>query len=89
MIHGGIDGFSRLIVFLGASSNRPSTVFGLFLDAVERYNIPSRVRSDYGMENIDVGRFMITNRGMNRGSLLTGSSVQNQRIERLWRETIN
>ena len=88
VIHGGIDGFSRLIVFLGASSNnRASTVFGLFLDAVERYNIPSRVRSDYGMENIDVGRFMITNRGMNRGSFLTGSSVRNQRIERLWRET--
>ena len=62
MIHGGIDGFSiHMIVFLGASSNnRASTVFGLFLDAVERYNIPSRVRSDYGMENIDVGRFMIT-----------------------------
>lgn len=88
VIHGGIDGFSRLIVFLGASSNnRADTVLRLFHNAIARYNIPSRVRSDYGMENIDVGRFMIATRGLNRGSFLTGSSVRNQRIERLWRET--
>ena len=50
------------------------------------YNIPSRVQSDQGLENIEVGRFMIRMQRMNRGSIITGNSVHNQRIERLWRE---
>ena len=87
MIHGGIDGFSRLVVYLRAStSNRASTVLALFREATNRYNVPSRVRSDRGLENVEVGRFMIQTRGMNRGSIITGNSVHNQRIERLWRE---
>ena len=87
VIHGGIDGFSRLIVYLRASTNnRAATVLTYFQDAIAKYNMPSRVRSDLGMENFEVGRFMLEARGLNRGSIITGTSVHNQRIERLWRD---
>ena len=38
------------------------------------------------MENVDIARFMITMRGPGRGSIITGSSTHNQRVEHMWRD---
>jgi len=85
VIHGGIDGFSRLIFFLQASNNnKASTVLSAFMSGVQKYGLPSRVRSDKGGENEMVKMYMERERGMSRGSMLMGTSVHNQRIERLW-----
>ena len=61
-------------------------MYELFLKAVQDFNLPSRVRSDQGLENVAVARHMIEMRGIDRRSMLTGSSTHNQRIERLWRD---
>lgn len=85
--HGAIDGYSRLVLYLKCTpNNRSTTVYELFLNAVQNFNLPSRVRSDQGLENVAVARHMIERRGSNRRSMLTGSSTHNQRIERLWRD---
>ena len=88
VIHGGIDGFSRLIVYLHYSTNnRSSTVYALFEEAIGRFGWPLRVRSDLGLENIQVAQAMIAFRGAGRCSHIGGASVLNQRIEHLWQDT--
>lgn len=85
--HAGIDGYSRMIVFIHCSdNNKAATVYHHFLEAAREFGLPSRVRSDQGKENTLVARHMLQKRGENRGSMITGSSIHNQRIERLWRD---
>ena len=55
IVHGGIDGFSRLITFLSCSNNNKSTtIFRHFQDAVHQFGLPMRVRSDCGGESVKV-----------------------------------
>ncbi|KAH3781136.1 hypothetical protein DPMN_158961 [Dreissena polymorpha] len=85
IIAGGIDGFSRFIVYLKCiQNNKAKTILECLKEGVEKYGIPVRVRSDQGMENYSVAMFMLENRG--EKGMITGKSNYNQRIERLWRD---
>ena len=87
VIHGGIDGYSRVVTYLRCCDNNESeSVLSHFVTATQLYGIPSRVQSDYGGENVQVWRFMEQVRGPGRSSFITGSSTHNTRIERLWRD---
>eukprot|EP00794_Sanderia_malayensis_P008539 gene8539-9451_t len=87
IVHMCIDGKTRVIMYAHCcNNNKAETVLSLFEDAVQHWGLPSRVRCDYGMENYHVGEYMIKNSGENRGSIITGSSVHNCRVERTHRD---
>ena len=84
--HGGIDGFSRTIVYLRCSTNnQASTVMASFADAVSKYGLPEQVRSDRGGENVAVWQYMLEQHH-SESAVLVGSSTHNERIERMWRD---
>ena len=73
IIMGGIDGFSRLPVMLKCTdTNNADTLLTCFLEAVNTYGPPSRVQTDQGLENVKIADYMISRRGVNRGSAITG-----------------
>ncbi len=89
VVHGGIDGYSRVAVLMKCSANNfAQTVLSLFVKAVTQFGLPARIRCDQGVENYDVAMFMITHprRGPGVNPVIVGKSVHNQRIERLWRD---
>lgn len=79
----GIDGFTRLVVFMNISNNnKATTVQRGFVAATNQFNWPIRVRTDFGGENELIWQAMLDKRGPR--SALVGSSVHNQPIEQLW-----
>jgi hypothetical protein len=86
-VEAGIDGFSRACVFMKAISVYDAmSILNLFTEGVIEYTLPSRVRTDKGTENVRIAEYMINARGSFRGSIITGRSTRNQRIERFWRD---
>ena len=70
---------------LGATNNLDATAFVEFLEGVNNFGIPSRVRGDGGTENNDIEKYMTRVRGDK--SYIRRPSVHNQRIERLHYDT--
>ena len=86
VIHAGIDGYSRCVVFVKCSNNNcAATVLNAFLEGVSVFGMPIRVRTDHGGENTEIWKHMLTATGK-QSSVLTGCLVHNERIERMWRD---
>ena len=57
VIHGCIDGNSRTVSHLNCATNLNNlavTALQYFQEGVRKYGLPSRVRGDCGVENVDV-----------------------------------
>ena len=50
------------------------------------FGLPTRIRADRGGENTEVVQLMLQHPLHGPGSFITGQSVHNQCIERLWRD---
>ena len=92
-IHGGIDGFSRKILWLqvGKTNNDPRVTASYFIDCVDDLKvIPRVIRADRGSENVVIGgiqRYMRKNHTDSLSgskSFRYGKSTANQRIESWW-----
>lgn len=92
-VHGGVDGFSRHIMWLevGTTNNDPKVTAHYFLNVVQDLGyVPTLLRSDKGSENGLIGLLQIAFRSGHKDKLagdtsfIQGKSVRNQRIESFW-----
>lgn len=61
VVHGGVDGYSRLITYLKCSNNKRSdTVLHAFQEGIQTCGMPQRIRSDRGGENVQVCTYILT-----------------------------
>lgn len=56
-----------------STNNTAQAVLNLFLDSINEFGCPSRVRGDRGSENVDLCTWMIMYRGPNRASFMWGT----------------
>jgi hypothetical protein len=76
VIHAFIDGKSRFVTGVRVSNNnRSETVLNLFMEVVNNHGVPSRIRGDYGTENVLVAEWMEETMGVGRGSYIWGRFV--------------
>lgn len=92
-IHGCVDGFSRMVLWLEVAStnNDPKVTAYYFLKTVKQLGfVPTIIRSDKGTENGLIGDLQVCLRKRHgdkfagENSFIQGKSVRNQRIESYW-----
>lgn len=82
-----LTGFSRTTCYIKRSTNnRAVTALNGFNEGVAVFGVPDKVRTDHGGDNIEILRYMISSHGNDTDCVVTGSSVHNERVERLWRD---
>ncbi|XP_055021238.1 uncharacterized protein LOC129412151 [Boleophthalmus pectinirostris] len=86
VIFGGIDGFSRKIMYLGASSNNlASTALAFFNRSADKYGFPQSFVVIRGWKTW-ILPISCSQPVEQEGAALFLGKVHNQRIERLWRD---
>lgn len=84
-MHGAVDGYSRVLLYLRCeTNNRASTVLSAFRKAVDTYGLPDCVRSDLGGENVDVWQYIYEQHSNDPSCVIVRNSTHNEHIERLW-----
>lgn len=85
VVAGGVDGYSKLTVYLNVADNNQSrSHLRPFAEAAGRLGVPCRTWGDAGGENVLIHDFMFHHRG--EGSWRTVKSTNNTPIERFWRD---
>ena len=85
VVFGQVDGFTHECICLKMSTNNfASSVLDAAVPKIYTFGAPRLIRGDAGMENVGIGQLMNALRGPE--SFLIGKSVNNQRIERFWRD---
>ena len=85
IVYGCIDGYSGTVLYLKCvTNNSAEPVLRHFQDAILRFRCQHRIQDGYDTEHIDVARWILNHHGGHTKPFLTGLSVHNQRIERLW-----
>ena len=69
-----------------SSDNQAITALHYYVEGIKEYGVPSRLRMNKGSEFSHIRTLMDELNGHNRGSHISGRSVHNQKIERLWRD---
>lgn len=91
MIHGGVDGYSRIPVYLHCcNNNRADTVLCFSFSGKQSLSTAYHLVFVWTKEgeNVDVAMYLLEHplRGQGRSSVIVGKRVHNQRIERMWRD---
>ena len=77
----------RMTVYLTCNNNNyATTVLQSFIQAINTFSFLFGFAVTMEEKILRLQSLMLSARGFNRGSVLTGSSVHNQKIERLWRD---
>ena len=82
VIHGDVDGFTRIPVFFHCFINKAAIVVELFLNTAENYGLHQAKEAGNGRENVDVTWYMLNHplRGPGKDSMIFGHSVSNLRF---------
>ena len=87
VVRGGIDGYSRAVVFLRcANNNEAAAVLENLCMGTTKFHFPQHIRTDHGTENVEVAKYMLHRYDVATNPVITGRSIHNQQIERLWRD---